>query len=388
MLRKLEVKNFLALRDVSIDLEPFTVIVGPNASGKSTILEALHRICALRSGNLRVLVEGSDSQKELNDQIWVSPKEILSQKVASSIGWNIHSEIGNIEINLYAETKSDSPEKWQIRVQTSLQNTLVNFRYTDNNLYESDSWGKVVKVFPFEEIKEITSETMNLRPNGQKMALASYSPLQKPILESDGSGLATVCANIQQEQPDVFERIQESLRLVIPTVRRFRLRRTEATRKNYVNGESESNWTGIAEELLFDFVDADSIPAKYVSEGTLLALCILTAAARFEGEALVLIDDLERGLHPKAVHDLVKTLRELQKVNPKLQIVATSHSPYVLDELEPQEVRVVTRDAELGTIVGRLTDHPNFEKWKDAMLPGEFWSHVGEDWLLEKTQNA
>jgi predicted ATPase len=376
VLKKLEVKNFLALRDVSIDLEPFTVIVGPNASGKSTILEALHRLCALRSGNQRVLVEGGDFPGRLDSQLeWKSPNEILSKGANPLIEWHIFSETTNLKITLQSKVPNDISQ-WSTTFQ-SPPSIVTNEGNYQANLGALSSF-----------FQKFVPNSVNLRANGQKMALSSYSPLKKPILESDGSGLATVCANIQQEQPDVFERIQESLRLVIPTVKRFRLRRTDATTKNYVNSEPKPGWTGIAEELIFDFIDADAISAKYVSEGTLLALCVLTAAARFEGEALVLIDDLERGLHPKAVHDLVKTLRELQKVNPKLQIVATSHSPYVLDELEPHEVRVVTRDSDKGTIVGRLTDHPNFEKWKDAMLPGEFWSHVGEDWLLEKKQNA
>jgi predicted ATP-dependent endonuclease of OLD family len=45
MLEKVGFKNFLALRDVELTLEPFTVIVGPNASGKSSILEGIKRIC-------------------------------------------------------------------------------------------------------------------------------------------------------------------------------------------------------------------------------------------------------------------------------------------------------------------------------------------------------
>lgn len=51
MLEKVGFKNFLALRDVEIDLEPFTVIVGPNSSGKSTILEGINRICAIPNDN-------------------------------------------------------------------------------------------------------------------------------------------------------------------------------------------------------------------------------------------------------------------------------------------------------------------------------------------------
>jgi predicted ATPase len=384
VLKKLEVKNFLALRDVSIDLEPFTVIVGPNASGKSTILEVLHRLCALRSEQRRVLVEGGDFPEKLDSRGWINPSEVLSKNTKPDfpfIQWQIYSESENIQINLQSEIPN-LLNHWVMYLKISSIDKVHDFGY----LNASTNPFSVVGLT--DVVRKIVPYSINLRPNMQKMALASYSPLINPVLESDGSGLATACVNIQQEQPEAFERIQQSLRAVIPTIKRFRFHRTKATIQNYVNGEPKSDWTGIAEELIFDFVDADAISAKYVSEGTLLALCVLTAAARFEGEALVLIDDLERGLHPKAVHDLVKTLRELQKVNPKLQIVATSHSPYVLDELEPHEVRVVTRDADKGTIVGRLTDHPNFEKWKDAMLPGEFWSHVGEDWLLEKKQNV
>ena len=381
MLQKLEVKNFLALRNVAIDLEPFTVIVGPNASGKSTILEAIHRLCALKSGQGRVLVEGGDFPEKLVDQPRLSPNEVLSRNANPLIEWKVIFETGEMGMTLKSENPmAPTQSQWAMNLRLPLHGINQNIYYQDNP-YESIASHKIT-------IAETVPDSINLRPNGQRMALASYSPLKKPILESDGGGLATVCVNIQQEQPDTFERIQAALKAVIPTIKRFRLRRVDATRKNYVNREPNPDWTGIAEELLFDFEDASDVPAKYVSEGTLLALCILTAAARFEGEAVVLIDDLERGLHPRAVHDLVKTLRKLQEVNPQLQIIATSHSPYVLDQLQPHEVRVVTRDAELGTVVGRLSDHPNFEKWQSAMLPGEFWSHVGEDWLLKQTQHA
>jgi hypothetical protein len=104
----------------------------------------------------------------------------------------------------------------------------------------------------------------------------------------------------------------------------------------------------------------------------------------------VLIDDLERGLHPKAVRDLMKALRDIQAITPGLQIVATSHSPYVLHELQPKEVRVVTLDPELGTLIAPLEAYPNFDQWRNEMTPGEFWSFVGEDWVkdlfLEKSR--
>lgn len=32
---------------------------------------------------------------------------------------------------------------------------------------------------------------------------------------------------------------------------------------------------------------------------------------------------------------------------------------------------------------GNLVDHPDFEKWKDEMMPGEMWSIFGEKWVAD-----
>jgi hypothetical protein len=69
--------------------------------------------------------------------------------------------------------------------------------------------------------------------------------------------------------------------------------------------------------------------------------------------------------------------------NPEMQIVATSHSPYLLDHLRPEEVRLTTLRDDGSVACGRLDAHPDFDKWKETMTPGEFWSLVGEKWLVE-----
>ena len=37
MLRNFHVENFKCLRDVAVELEPFTVLIGPNDSGKTSL---------------------------------------------------------------------------------------------------------------------------------------------------------------------------------------------------------------------------------------------------------------------------------------------------------------------------------------------------------------
>ncbi|MGK3997677.1 hypothetical protein [Sorangium sp. So ce1024] len=66
---------------------------------------------------------------------------------------------------------------------------------------------------------------------------------------------------------------------------------------------------------------------------------------------------------------------------PELQFVCTTHSPFVLDLFDAEDVRVLRTDAEGLTHARKLTDHPEWAEWKGTLKAGEFWSYVGEDWL-------
>jgi predicted ATPase len=372
-------KNFLALRDVQIDLEPFTVIVGPNACGKSTVLEGLYRFCNIQNGSIYSLIEGGDGFPRAQHPLQ-SPTTALSRGAPENIEFHIFlSNPDHITINFTKNTFQD----WIVNLNTSFENTSVSIPYGNYDL--PDKLRELINNLP---------ESIILRPNGSQMSRASYSPRSQPYLEHDGAGLATVCANLQLEQPKTFKIIQESLRQVIPSVEQFRIRRVEVQPANYVNvakpvtsNDLASRTVVVGDELIFDFKDAVDIPAANVSEGTLIALAILVAAAGNPGHQLVLLDDLERGLHPRATRDLIQALRALQQTNPNLQIVATTHSPYILNRLEPNEVRVATLEPGRGTLIAKLEDHPDFERWNEEMLPGELWSNVGEDWVrnLQKT---
>src|SRR5579871_2972271 len=65
----------------------------------------------------------------------------------------------------------------------------------------------------------------------------------------------------------------------------------------------------------------------------------------------------------------------------RLQVLATAHSPYLLNYVLPEQVRIMALGAEGHARCGRLTDHPKFATWKEEMAPGELWSLFGENWL-------
>jgi predicted ATPase len=168
--------------------------------------------------------------------------------------------------------------------------------------------------------------------------------------------------------PDTWQRLQSDLRSIISSI--HRLRHTKTIPQRPIS-------------LLFDTLGANSLSAHQVSEGTLLVLGLLAALHAPNRPSLILLDDLDRGLHPRAQKELISLLRKLLDANPDLQIVATTHSPYLLDRMEPSEVRMTILQEDGSTACAPLTSHPQFDQWKDEMAPGEMWSLFGEKWLVE-----
>jgi predicted ATPase len=216
----------------------------------------------------------------------------------------------------------------------------------------------------------------------------SYSSEIPPRIYSDGAGLSSALAYMALNRPDTFQEIQENLRSIIPSVNRVRfdrvsLFRTESETVKIDNDQlvRQVRKEYMADTLIFDFHGVPGIPASGVSEGTLIVLGLLTVIMGASRPQLIFLDDLEHGLHPMAQRELIKLIRKLLIQYPDLQIIATSHSPYLLDDLEPQEILLTWADEDGVTSCARIDQHSDFERWKNEMSPGEFWSMVGEKWV-------
>nr|WP_277991428.1 AAA family ATPase [Corallococcus macrosporus] len=227
-----------------------------------------------------------------------------------------------------------------------------------------------------------------LRFESRKLADASYSEEQVPTVASDGTGLASTIAFLKLSHEDLFGEIESALKQVVPTVRKIRVERASVEQSSLRTIALDDQATHVAEKrtlwgnrLVLDMQGAKGVPADSVGEGTLMALGLLTVLLGPQRPKLLLLDDIELALHPVAQGKLIAVLRAIQKNDPELQIVATSHSPFILNYLQPEEIRM-TFLAENGFArCEKLTAHPEFEKWKGLMSPGEFWSTVGESWI-------
>ncbi len=223
----------------------------------------------------------------------------------------------------------------------------------------------------------------------------SYTDEITPVLGDDGSDLPSVLTNLRNNEPERFDAVLDALREVVPSVKGIRARRApvERVEKKTISINSQQHAYDevqrvIGQELLFDMASGKGLPANEVSEGTLLALALLTLLHSDNAPGLLLLDDIESALHPRAQRDLIRQLRKLQETRPELQIIFSSHSPYVIDEMAPGDVWIFAADDGGIAHSARLSDHPDAERAMGPLTTGEFWGAEGDAWVLEPVKAA
>lgn len=175
----------------------------------------------------------------------------------------------------------------------------------------------------------------NLNPDKMKELV---SPDAGEILRRDGDNLPSVIARIQSERPQAFERIRDYLKVIVPgidEVSRVALGPRETLEfRQYVKGASKP-WRFYAANM---------------SDGTLRALGALVAVAQLADHespvSLVGIEEPETALHPAAAGALVDALREAAA---HTQVVATTHSPDLLDHLNLEQDALLVVASKAGT---------------------------------------
>ncbi|MBX9628730.1 MAG: AAA family ATPase [Gemmataceae bacterium] len=353
MITRASFRNFKSLREVDVTFDSrLTVLVGPNGSGKSSILEGINYLA--RVAKPRDEAGGFDP-RPLAERATVGTKpELLALEAA------VAEPSGVENIVRIGHPPKQPPPPMLVGGHQGLAPQFRRLPVTGPSQWHSQPPPELVAVYP---------PAVLLRLDTDKLAAPSVTNGVPPRMQPTGHGLASALAYLALNQPEQFHGIVAELKEIIPTVRRLRFDKVQGN--------------GFGDVILFDFAGAAGVRASFASTGTLIALGVLTAILGPERPGLVLLDDLDHALHPKAQLELVAVLRRLLGLFPDLQIIATSHSPYILDRLGWDEVLVTTLSDDGATVCKPLSEHPDYGRWKDAMSPGEFWSHAGEEWVAK-----
>lgn len=384
MIDRVHFENFKSLADVTIDLGRFTVLVGPNGCGKSSVLQGIDLLSQTGIprgrdaglGRFDVTFSGPTSPlrlagDELMPMVFVVRRLDDGRPVTLEVRFDFEpTEPYSASVKVVLDDPGE-------HIETTLPAQIDLHRETARRLLND------------ERVRRFAS-CVYLRLDASRMVETSIPADESPRMRFDGAGLASVLAWMKGAAEDELAAITTALAQVVPGVRRIRTLRARVTDKEMerLDVEGQPIWRTVDKTSMGDrfevvFANGFPVPADLLSEGTVLALGLLTKLHEPQRPRLVLLDDIDRGLHLSAQAEMVKRLRAILDREPDLQIVCTTHSPYLLDLFAPEEVRVMAIDAERRTHVRALSDHPDIEKWKIGTQTGELWATLGESWVLE-----
>lgn len=381
VIRSLKLQNLLSFAGDAdpIELQSLNVLVGPNGSGKSNLIEAIGLLHSLPNDLNAAISNGGG----IAEWIWKGQHrggaaflEVQAEWRESVFSYGL--QIGNDNFRLTLEDEhlqEEKPGKKRSRPFVHVEHpgrpVLRRKAGTRNgsgaDLDEQRSIFAQLK--DPNHYPEITAfgelfSTIRLYRDWEFGALArvrepSEASLQRIYLEEDGSNFANVLDKLLS-LPAIKRQLIENLRLFNP----------EAT-------DLRTSVLGSRIQVLLEEGGlASGIPLIRMSDGTLRWLALLAILLNPDASSLVCIEEPELGLHPDAVHEVGKLLLAASE---RTQLVVTTHSAVLIDELESKPEAVIVCEKENGRSLLRRLDRDRLKGWLHDYSLGQLWrrGHIG-----------
>lgn len=332
MIKSVEFKNFRVLRDATLPLGRYTLIVGPNGSGKSTALQGLQAVSNLKRYSFNDLKTfGSKANKVEVALSWESKDDRFITKSR----WDENGERGQTH---YQQEDYDGKKVLQ---------SLTNEHRVEEVIFDNQLAN--IRLFLFDANR--IAEPMQIQPNAE--------------LESDGRNLVVVLDSLQDRHPERFTLLNSALGQMLPEFDRILFETIQPGYKAFSLRTRKNQQT---------------IPAQNLSQGTRLALALLTLAYLPTPPSLICLEEPDRGIHPRLLREVQEALYRLShpedygELRDPVQVVATTHSPYLLDlHRDHLEEVVMANRNEDGVYFERLSEQPYIEEiLRDSQL-GDVW---------------
>lgn len=374
MLTRATFTNLKALRAVSVPLRPFTVLVGPNGVGKTTVLDGIHYLLQLP----RLMPPETYSNGRLGpvEDLFVgerAPRMMLSNGADHSFGVEIDVE-GFPALGFLMRCGADySPLGSRYRARGSRKAEPRTTPDGPRQARQTAAWTKAVdeavpelgelseEVNPNErghagEIlrrldERLYSSVTRLRFDPNQIARPSPAAKTSPQIADDGFGLPTLLNHLVGQRDGSMERLETAMARLVPGLKRIYVKDSQkivSNEKRVLRVDNEilernekKEEGGFSFEIEFT---SGRVPAAHVSEGTLLALAILTLVHSPNRPTLILLDDVDRALHPKAQMELIGLLSAITQQKPDLQIITTAHSDATVMACAPDQVVLLEPD--------------------------------------------
>jgi predicted ATPase len=309
-------RRFKALRNTQVELRPFNLVIGPNGSGKTSLIEAILQLRSLaRLGPVDPAVmqaaEGPRIEFRFSpphDGVTVrlgcvsdALCDLLQVEPAGAAGW------------------------------TALRDEIAGAR------------GFVL----------------------EHAAMAPPSPRTSGAqLARDGGNIAAVLARMRETAPDSFSALTAELLRVLPEFHSLEL----------VEHADDKVEAGLR------LAEGGFLPVSELSQGMAYLIAILALGFAPSPPPVVCIEEVDRGIHPRTLREIRDALYRLSYpesfglTRGPVQVVATTHSPYLIDQFRehPDEI-VISQKRGRAAHFERLSDRQDLpELMKEGSL-GDMW---------------
>lgn len=360
MLERLTLSGFKTIRRVdALELGPMNVLIGPNGAGKSNLVSFFRMLNQMMTspGNLQLFVAKAGGASTLLHSGPATTLQIQAELAFKSI---------------------KGRNEYQFRLFHAAQDTLIfaeeKLRFTPTRVRAEDAtWfdlgaghrepNLIVKANDSKAGKtprtlwsflhdcvvhqfHNTSETARIRQR--------WSVSDNRSLKEDGANLAPFLLRIREQHPAHYQRITLTLRQIAPYFADFVL-----------TPERETlllSWREVGSDVVFG--------PHQASDGTLRAMALLALLMQpvEEMPAVIILDEPELGLHPRAISILAELL---QTASMHSQVIVATQSPVLLDHFEPEQVIVAERKG--AESVFRRLDRFTLEAWLEEYTLSDLW---------------
>lgn len=322
MIASVAFRNFKALRSTGLALSPFNLVIGPNGSGKTSLIQAVLQLRGLAKLPLR---DGSDLER---------------RPEGAEITFRFYPPHDGLEASLGCVSDKTCDLLQVIPLPTG---------------EGVDDWAGL-------RVRLLTARAYLL----DHAAIAAPSPAgDNAELSANGGNLASVLAARRAKQPDDYARLTAELFRVMPEY----------------DGLEIADAPGQRLDLRLKLAGEDAwVAAENLSQGTLYLLAVLALVFDPNPPAIVCIEEIDRGLHPRMLREMRDLLYRLSYPKdaglsrPPTQVIATTHSPYLLDLFRdhPEEVIITEKHGTAATFT-RLEDCADLNGVLASGSLGDLW---------------
>lgn len=404
MISQIEALNYRSLRYIRQPIGAFHVLIGPNASGKTTFLDVVSFLGRLVSDGLEAairdrtenfvdLVWGRAGQRfelaieaNLPDSVQDTLKSDSIRAIRYEVAIGVPADSDTAEIGILSERVFLIPERSPQQAprdlfpapidppETILHKSARGWKLVVSKVHEGNdnynpetkptgrkAWSHSFKLGPRKSalgnlppdvshfpastwLKELLAEGVQPFVLNSLLIRKPSPPHQRKGFRTDGSNLPWVVHALAAHE-DRFRDWITHIQTALPDL---------VTVHTMIRLEDRFRY------LMVEYKGGQKIPSWMVSDGTLRLLALTLPAYIPDFHGIYLIEEPENGIHPKAVETVFQSLSSVYDA----QLLLASHSPVILGCAEPESVLCFARNDEGATDVVSGMKHPRLQEWK------------------------